>query len=147
MQEAPNCTFSKIGDGECDPACNVQACFFDQGDCGSQSRSDCTIESNEACTLDKLRNDRCDEECNIFACAEDTGSCDEPVDNEQAFGLVDGFFDALMVVVGCLVVCGILCVGAIVFIVHKKSKAKRTTPAVGAKFAGATAGPEVEERN
>ncbi len=95
---APDCDPSWIGDGECDDPCNVEACDFDDGDCGGvPDDSDDTDDTEPAdteptdtepldtgdiepgcatgCTAAMLSNTVCDEPCNTLMCAWDGYAC------------------------------------------------------------------------
>ena len=55
-----------LGNGECDTACQVEACFNDVSDCEY-----CT------CDLSLVYNGQCDSECNTSVCGYDGSDCNE----------------------------------------------------------------------
>jgi hypothetical protein len=67
-----------LGDGKCDPECNVDECHFDLADCAQSAWID------GHCTQALLENSQCDSECNSeaasydnFRCVSSTQSCAE----------------------------------------------------------------------
>jgi len=67
---ASGCEWSSIGDGTCNPQCNVSPCFFDRGDCldgATGCRSDCKPEW--------IGDHYCDEACFNAACEWDKHDC------------------------------------------------------------------------
>jgi len=63
------CDASGLGDGWCDPSCNVTELNYDEGDCLF-----CT--NTGWCPDDFLGDGYCDEDCNIEECGYDDGDCD-----------------------------------------------------------------------
>ena len=81
----PLCPESWIGDGVCDPDCNIPKCLSDKGDC----RNVCI------CQNSWLGDGSCDQMCNNTVCKYDGGDC---VEEECSPGcqpkmLADGFCD------------------------------------------------------
>jgi len=66
---APGCPDYWLGDNYCDSACNVEACNYDDGDCGT------TTECAPGCPDYWLGDSYCDTECNVAACNYDNGDC------------------------------------------------------------------------
>ena len=81
----PLCPESWIGDGVCDPDCNIQKCSSDKGDCQYVC----------ICPNSWLGDGLCDQVCNNTVCKYDGGDC---VEEECSAGcrsdmLADGFCD------------------------------------------------------
>ncbi len=92
---AENCTTGTVGDGECNPACNVNACAFDLGDCQprpttsansdqdvssastnpDQGMSSASSTCSPGCESQMLDNGLCNPQCNNAACSYDGGDC------------------------------------------------------------------------
>lgn len=95
------CNEAFLGDGICDPKCNVTACDFDIGDCGCREMSDSAVvcdpefEIKErytykprkqvwpltrcdfGCKFEKIGDDKCNMACNTTECGFDAGDCSE----------------------------------------------------------------------
>eukprot|EP00924_Labyrinthula_sp_SR-Ha-C_P006548 maker-scaffold_38-snap-gene-1.18-mRNA-1 protein AED:0.01 eAED:0.01 QI:59/1/1/1/1/1/3/608/234 len=63
----PSCTVSLVGNGICEPECQVREFNFDFPDC-------CNISD---CKTHLVSNTECNDECNILECAFDGGDCFE----------------------------------------------------------------------
>ena len=61
-----DCDYDKLGNGECDSACNKYQCGWDLGDCGYCS---------DGCTEAMLTNSECDTECSSIQCMYDNNGC------------------------------------------------------------------------
>lgn len=93
---AENCTTGTVGDGVCNPACNVSACAFDLGDCQIRFASTGPNNTNPdqglfsslatasssvrqcfpGCEAQMIGNGICDAECAFPACSYDNGDCE-----------------------------------------------------------------------
>jgi len=63
------CPSSYLSDGVCDTQCNIYACNYDGGDCGSNTN--CAY----SCPSGYLSDGICDAACNVAACNYDGGDC------------------------------------------------------------------------
>ncbi|OQS03102.1 N-acetylglucosamine-1-phosphotransferase subunits alpha/beta, partial [Thraustotheca clavata] len=93
---APDCTakckFQMLGNGECNPACNVESCGYDYGDCKCdesnagmmtkdweaiclETTSNNANQCNPECKWDWIGDGKCHPKCNIGECAFDGGDC------------------------------------------------------------------------
>lgn len=66
---AAGCGMCMIGDGECQDACFVFDCDYDQPDCDL---------CNDDCFPHEAVDDFCNEECNVENCNWDDKKCEEP---------------------------------------------------------------------
>ncbi|OMJ86544.1 hypothetical protein SteCoe_11895 [Stentor coeruleus] len=64
------CFMNNLGDGECNLACNVEACFYDFGDCGCNNGCSTTYK-NGAFNYAGA----CENECLVPQCGYNTGKC------------------------------------------------------------------------
>ncbi|CAG9318243.1 unnamed protein product [Blepharisma stoltei] len=109
------CNSTMIGDGTCNTECDVYACNWDNGDCGSicstsclytmvgdgvcqsycntekcsYDLNDCTSCKNAGCTLSNLGNGVCNSNCDIAICNYDNGECNKYVIYNQTYELVN----------------------------------------------------------
>eukprot|EP00873_Tetraselmis_striata_P038478 jgi/Tetstr1/458742/TSEL_045129.t1 len=84
---AEGCTESWIGDGTCDPACNVTACGFDGGDChGQPPRRWGLQQCSQVCLDELIGNGICDAECDNDECGMDGGECAGAANLQEAYG-------------------------------------------------------------
>ena len=67
---AAKCDWASIGDGDCDPQCNNEACFSDGGDC--EGGDGCPA---SACPPDWRGDNYCDTACFSLKCSWDGGDC------------------------------------------------------------------------
>jgi len=84
---APGCPDSWLGDGVCDSVCNVAACNYDNGDCGTNTTT--TTPSGECapgCPDYYLGDSECDSACNVAACNYDNGDCGDTCTSESIYG-------------------------------------------------------------
>jgi len=73
---APNCPRNWLGDGECDPGCDSEACGHDGGDCDARSRTNAAAAQCAPGCVESWRGDKeCDEECNTARCGFDGDDC------------------------------------------------------------------------
>ena len=75
---AAHCPTTWLGDGECDPGCNNEACGFDKGDCTGVDMAALTAGGKQCapgCKPAWLGDKECDEECDSEACGHDGGDC------------------------------------------------------------------------
>lgn len=71
---AQGCRLEWVGDDVCDPACLVEECGFDEGDCVFVE--DCA----EGCPPQWPGDGVCDPECHVESCHWDFGDCDDRCD-------------------------------------------------------------------
>ena len=71
---ADGCNWKSLGDGECQPQCNVAACYFDRGDC---TRGPNATHCRADCTREWLDDGYCDEACFNAKCGWDGDDCGE----------------------------------------------------------------------
>jgi hypothetical protein len=69
---ADGCNWKSLGDGECQPQCNVAACYFDRGDC---TRGPDATHCRADCTREWLDDGYCDEACFNANCNWDRRDC------------------------------------------------------------------------
>lgn len=74
IDEFPNCTETKIGNGICDAECNVAQCRYDEGDC-EDTFFLLQYECSPSCFCNMLNDGRCDAVCNNVRCGLDLGDC------------------------------------------------------------------------
>lgn len=90
---AVNCTTGDVGDGVCDPACNVSACSFDDGDCRAvlettSSNPDQGLNSSiptpstsrqcyPGCDASMIGDGVCQPACSLSICNRDGGDCSQ----------------------------------------------------------------------
>jgi hypothetical protein len=67
-QCAPGCINDWIGDNECDEACDVAACNYDDGDCAIPNCA-------PGCFNNYIGDGECNSACNVSACNYDDGDC------------------------------------------------------------------------
>jgi len=74
---APGCEWLTLGDGKCDPRCNVEPCFFDRGDCdcGGDGEAECDSGCPIDCKPEWIGDHFCDEACFRAACSWDARDC------------------------------------------------------------------------
>lgn len=86
-----NCTTGSVGDGVCDPACNVSSCSFDDGDCyetaSTHPDQDVNISSQNTnssssvrqcypgCDAHMIGDGICQNVCALSVCNNDGGDC------------------------------------------------------------------------
>ena len=66
--QAPTCFNYMVGDGNCDPACNIGNCGYDEGDCDDAVVCECDTTW--------LGDGYCDMPCNSTLCSYDYGDCE-----------------------------------------------------------------------
>lgn len=71
---APGCDWLSVGDGVCNPQCNVEECFLDRGDCHCDG-PDCTDGCPAECDPSWIGDRYCDEACFVAACQWDKHDC------------------------------------------------------------------------
>ena len=69
---ADGCNWKSLGDGECQPQCNVASCYFDRGDC---TRGPNATHCRADCTREWLDDGYCDEACFNAKCGWDGDDC------------------------------------------------------------------------
>lgn len=86
---AVNCTSGTVGDGICNPACNVSECVFDLGDCNpkptpsieststnpDQDSSSAPRQCFPGCDSSMIGNGICNWQCAFPSCSDDGGDC------------------------------------------------------------------------
>jgi len=76
---AAGCAYRQLGDGVCQPECNVRQCTHDQGDCSPQqverARQAVDARCADECRDEDLSDGFCDAACNQAACRFDDGDC------------------------------------------------------------------------
>jgi hypothetical protein len=72
---AEGCRWEWTGDAECDLACNVTECNFDEGDCPG-STFDPSVYCAEGCEWQWINDGECDPACQVASdCSNDMGDC------------------------------------------------------------------------
>eukprot|EP00403_Amphidinium_massartii_P018746 CAMPEP_0178420620 /NCGR_PEP_ID=MMETSP0689_2-20121128/26227_1 /TAXON_ID=160604 /ORGANISM="Amphidinium massartii, Strain CS-259" /LENGTH=1043 /DNA_ID=CAMNT_0020042109 /DNA_START=1 /DNA_END=3132 /DNA_ORIENTATION=+ len=81
-----DCTYTMVGDGLCQPDCYTSSCWYDMGDCTSNTEPPTTVPTTSSSTLptclcdpQQLGDGRCDRPCFTEVCGYDGGDCDEAV--------------------------------------------------------------------
>ena len=102
---APGCEWTTLGDGTCNQQCNVEACFFDRGDCACDG-PDCTDGCPVDCKPEWIGDHYCDEACFRASCQWDKHDClkrgETPcADNCLPSSIGDGECDAACNVESC----------------------------------------------
>jgi len=83
---APGCPDSWLGDDYCDEVCNVAACNYDNGDCGTNTTTTTSGECAPGCPDYYLGDSECDSACNVAACNYDNGDCGDTCTSEFIYG-------------------------------------------------------------
>jgi hypothetical protein len=78
------CRWSTVGNGICDPECQVQSCCYDIHDCpisdplpDSNPGSDLSEYCAEGCRVSWIGDGECDFECLVDSCSYDLNDCPE----------------------------------------------------------------------
>ena len=70
------CVPHMLGNGICDPPCNVAPCYFDQGDCDAPTEGTTWPNNQECapgCSWEMSSNPVCDPTCEVADCNFDDG--------------------------------------------------------------------------
>jgi len=77
---APGCAWKQLGDGDCQPQCNVTSCFDDRGDCTAAPSDvdDSGLHCQASCKVEWRDDGFCDAACFNAKCEWDGADCGGP---------------------------------------------------------------------